>query len=285
VPGSAGFHAATSIEDALAALDERKHEGAVLAGGTWIMRARLRGERQTSAFVAISGIDALRRIEVTQSELQIGAAATHAELARFLAPLGEFRALRQAAANSANPAVRNMATVGGNLCATDFAAADLVPALLCLEAQVELRQGSGEPQRMPMPAFLAARKAIQAGTLLTRVMVPRRQWRSAHIRLPLRKAGDYPVAIVSAACAVTEDGSFSSPRIAVGSVETVAMLWSALERKLDGRPPDPTAAAKAAAEAVGEMTARDGEEAPGWYRLKVLPTLVRRAVEQLEHAI
>ena len=191
----------------------------------------------------------------------------------------------QAAGNSANPQVRNMATIGGKLCAADFAAADLVPALLCLEAEVELESHMGRLERMPLPAFLALRGNVGRGMLLTHILVPRRCRRSAHVRLPLRKAGDYPVAIVSLSCALADDGSFCDPRIAVGSVDRQATRWHGLEEKLAGTPLDPAAAAAAAAEVVGGLTARDGVEVPGWYRLQVLPALVRRAAEEIRRSV
>jgi carbon-monoxide dehydrogenase medium subunit len=279
------FHIATSLSDALAALAERGREGAPLAGGTWIMRAPLRGEQHRPAYVCIARLEGLRATEIDDRALRVGSCATHAELASFLLPHPEFAALAQAAANSANPAVRNMATIGGNLCAADFAAADLVPALLCLEAEAELRSNAGGPERMSLSDFLAARKTFGPGTLLTHIIVRRQRRLSAHVRLPLRKAGDYPVAIVSASCVATEDGMFSNPRIAVGSVEPTARLWRGLEDKLQGTPLDPAAAAAAAAETIGDLDGRDGVEAPGWYRLRVLPALVRRAVEEIRHRL
>lgn len=275
------FHVATTLPDALAALAERGSEGAPLAGGTWVMRGPLRGEQHRPAYVCIARLDALRAIEIDERALRVGACATHTELAAFLPPYPEFSALAQAAANAANPAVRNMATIGGNLCAADFAAADLVPALLCLEAEVELRSHGREPQRMSLSDLLAARKSLDPGTLLTHIIVRRQRRLSAHVRLPLRKAGDYPVAIVSVSCAVAENRTLSDPRIAIGSVEPTARLWRGLQEKLQGMPLDPAAAATAATETIGELHGRDGVEAPGWYRLRVLPALVRRAVEEI----
>ena len=73
------------------------------------------------------------------------------------------------------------------------------------------------------------------GWLLTRAFVPRAARLSAHARLPLRKAGDYPVAIVSVSLERMEDGRARSARIAVGSVEPVARRWPALEQALEGR--------------------------------------------------
>ena len=66
--------------------------------------------------------------------------------------------------------------------------------------------------------------------------------------------------------------------IAVGSVEPSARRWERLEAALLGRPLDAAAAARTAAELADEFSGRDGVDAPGWYRVSVLPSLVRRAV-------
>jgi aerobic carbon-monoxide dehydrogenase medium subunit len=97
--------------------------------------------------------------------------------------------------------------------------------------------------------------------------------------LPLRKAGDYPVAIVSMAVAIGPDGSVGDIRVAVGSVEASARRWPQLEEQLLGRPLDPARAYELAKACAGVFTGRESVEAPGWYRVQVLPTLVRRAAE------
>ena len=115
------------------------------------MRAPLRQERHDLSYVAISKIAALRELSVGEREVSIGACVTHAEIARELTSVPDCRALALAAGNAANPAIRQVATIGGNLCAANFAAADFVPALLCLDAEIELhglggsRANSAEP--------------------------------------------------------------------------------------------------------------------------------------------
>jgi carbon-monoxide dehydrogenase medium subunit len=94
----------------------------------------------------------------------------------------------------------------------------------------------------------------------------------------LRKAGDYPVAIVSIAVTLDPRGVVKSARVAVGSVEPVARRWRRLEADLNGQPLDPNLAADRAESLCGDFQGRDGVEAPGWYRVKVLPNLVRRAI-------
>ncbi|TIO10834.1 FAD binding domain-containing protein [Mesorhizobium sp.] len=283
MPGQDGerLYVATSLADALAALAERGRTASVLAGATWTMRAPLRHEPQDLSYVAISKIDELRRVEVLNHEISIGACVTHAELANALAFLPECSALVQAAGNSANPAIRNVATIGGNLCASAFAAADLVPALICLDAELEIARPDGS-ERLTVERFLEIRSDIEPGRLVRRVIVPRTKRRSAHIRLPLRKAGDYPVASVSLAATLGPTGIVESARLAVGSVEPVARRWPLLEAGLVGRALDPRHAAEQAERLCGDFSGRDGIEAPGWYRVKVLPSLVRRAVLALQ---
>ena len=276
-----GFHVATSVADAVAALARYGPAAVPLAGATWIMRAPLRGERRSAAHVSIGQIAELRRVEVTDHAISVGACVTHARLAEALAGLPELAALSQAAGRSANPAIREVATVGGNLCASDFAAADLVPALLCLEAEVEVATPGGT-ERITLDGFMARRGDLPPGHLLVRAIVPRRVRQSAHLRLPLRKAGDYPVAIVSLAVERDAGGIVTRAIVAVGSVEPAARRWHGLEADLVGAPLDAGAAAARAAVQAGAFVGRDGVEAPGWYRVEVLPALVRRAVEALQ---
>ncbi len=274
------LYLASSLEDALAALAERGDRGVPLAGATWIMRAPIRRESLDADFVAISRIEKLRRIEADDRVIRIGACVTHAELAALLDPLPGFEALRSAAAQSANPAIRNFATLGGNLGAVDFHASDLIPALLSLDAAVEVEWLGGK-ERLTLGEFLGRRGRLPAGSLVTHVVVPRCSGTSAHVRLPLRRAGDYPVATVSIAAETEAGGTLRSVRIAVGSVEAVARRWRRLESALVGQRTSPQLAAELAESCVGDFQGREGVEAPGWYRVKVLPSLVRKAFQSL----
>lgn len=276
----ARLHVATSVEDAVAVLAEAGGDAVPMAGATWLMRADLRDEPIRPLYVALGRIEALKGVEIAGDAVSIGACVTHAELAAALAGLPELHGLAQAAGHAATPAVRAVATVGGNLAASGFAAADLAPALLAADADVEIAGPDGT-ERLPVDRYLASRDQAAAGSLIVRVLVPRGDRVSAHARLPLRVAGDYPVAIVSTNAALAPDGTIADLRIGVGSVEPVASRWPALEEALAGGPLDPDAAAIAAREHTGVFTPRDGVEASGAYRVRVLPALVRRAVEAL----
>ena len=244
------------------------------------MRASLREERHDLSYVAISKIASLRELSVGEREVSIGACVTHAEIARELTSVPDCRALALAAGDAANPAIRQVATIGGNLCAANFAAADLVPALLCLDAEIELH-GLGGAEQIPLSSFLEIRTSLAPGRLVRRVIVRRTPRRSVHVRLPLRKAGDYPVAIFSLAVTLDAAGVVTNASAAVGSVEAAARRWHELEAELIGHPLDPAHAAEKAEHHCATLRARDGVEAPGWYRLKVLPNLVRKAANAM----
>ena len=97
----------------------------------------------------------------------------------------------------------------------------------------------------------------------------------------MRKAGDYPVAIFSLGVTVDAGGVITNASAALGSVEPTARRWHELEAQLIGLRLEPAHAADMAEKLCGGLRARDGVEAPGWYRLKVLPSLVRKAVGAL----
>jgi aerobic carbon-monoxide dehydrogenase medium subunit len=275
-PPARSIYVARSLPAALDALDECGSAGAPFAGGTWIMRSPIRHEPHRPRYVAIGKIAELTAIRIDADVVEIGAAVTHATLASALADFPEFNVLAAAAGHSANPAVRTMATIGGNLATSGFAAADCVPALLCLEAEVEI-SGQGDRMRIGLERFLKIRATLEPGRLLTRIMLPRRERKTAHARLPLRKSGDYPAAIVSLALSFDAAARVQTARIAIGSVEPVARRWERLEAALIGRPLNPAQAAEVAAELANEFSGRDSVELPAWYRVSVLPSLVRRA--------
>lgn len=261
---------------AVAALDEPGAQP--LAGGTWIMRAPVRGEPWAASYVALGNLRELRTLAV-DGQVRIGACVTHAELARATAGRPGLRALHMAAGRAANPAVRRVATVGGNLCAADFPAADLAPALLCLEAEVVLVEPAG-PRALALDRFLHARGDESGPVLLREVRVREIGALAGHARLPLRLGGgDYPAAIVSLSAVVGPDGAIERARVAVGSVEPVARRWPELEAALVGVAAEPARAAGAARETLGAWSGRDGVDAPGWYRVRVLPALVGRALQ------
>jgi carbon-monoxide dehydrogenase medium subunit len=271
---------ATTLTEAVAVLAGLGDEGAALAGGTWVMRRPYSGKPALPHYVALKLVPELSGYTVTAGNVNLGALLTHAELARIDVGAA-YACIGDAAQKSAFPQVRNVATIGGNIAANGFAEADLVPALVAAQARVELAGPSGTVT-VPIEEYLSQRAGRPHGELITRIHVPAPAGRcSAFERLTVRAAGEYPV--VNVAVSVdTADGVVTGARIAVGSVEPVARLCPGAAGQLVGRPAgDATAATAAGEAAAAELNARDALDSPGWYRLAVLPALVRRAVARI----
>jgi len=262
-----------SVDAAISALGG----GAVaLAGGTWIMRAPLRDEDIDRIFVSLAKIPALHLISVDAGRLKLGALVTHHALAAAVVSLPEMAALAQAAGHSANPAIRRTATIGGNICTQGFAAADLVPACVALGASVAVQSAAGA-STLPIEDYMRTRASRPEDEILCTISVPRRPGRSAHARGLLRQAGEYPVANVSVYLELDKHGMIATLRIAVGAVEALPKRWRSLEQALTGQPLKTPLVADLVQSLTDEFTPRDGIDAPGWYRLRILPRLVEQA--------
>lgn len=247
-------HRPRSIDE-VRELRERLPDSQYLAGGTWIMRAPLRAESLPEDVILLTGVAGLDRITITDS-VEIGAMATLADLVSALPKSPDLRALHEAAAKAATPALRNMITVGGSIGAESFWASDIVPALLCLDAQI-----------------------IRDGDLILGVHIARSDRVSCHARLTWRTGGEYSVASVSMSRATERDSA--DLRIALGSVEARPRRWTELENAASQEPFTPDHLASLARELVEELDAVSAPGIPAAYRRTVLPQVVAQATARL----
>lgn len=270
---------ATSVEQAVGWLAELDGEGAALAGGTWLMRAGLRGETGARVHVALGRVAELHG--VGGEAAVVGALTTHAQLAAGNG--AAHAALRQAAALSAFPQVRNVATLGGNIAARGFAEADLVPALLALDARLRVAGPEGRSTRdLTEHLSIAAHPPAELIVGVELPAAPDR--RSGYARLTVRGGGEYAIASVALAVELDGAGTVRRARVAVGSVEPVARRCPGAEQELLGSPLTPASARAAGAVAAAECRPRDGLDSPGWYRAAVLPALFERAADRARGA-
>ena len=271
---------AQSLDEALAALTNKGLNAIPVAGGTWVMRAPIRQEATAQTFVSLHAIEELKGIEAAPEELLVGAMVSHRQLAIELSDIADLKAIRVAAEKSANPSVRNMATIGGNLCATDFMSPDLVPALMVCDATIRV-QSAGAKAEIPIEDYIETRLVRPNNELVTRIRLPRGLFRSTHQRLLMGKAGEYSVANLSMRLSIDGRGRIANPRIAVASVENQPRRWIGLEDALRGEVASKVKIKELAIDQIGAFTGRDGPDAPGWYRLRILPRLASDALADL----
>ena len=209
----------------------------VLAGGTDFYPARV-GRPVTEDVLDIAGIATLRGISETNDGWRMGATTTWSELVEAgLPPL--FDGLKQAAREVGGRQIQNAGTIAGNICNAS-PAADGVPALLALDAEVEVASRDGT-RRLPLASFITGvrKTALLPGELVTALHVPRprHEARSAFLKLGARR---YLVISIAMASVVVEvnNRTVAAARIAVGACSPVAQRLPDLERALVGASAD-----------------------------------------------
>jgi CO/xanthine dehydrogenase FAD-binding subunit len=268
-----------SLEGALAALAARPR--AVLAGGTDFYPARV-GRLVEEDVLDVSAVTALRGVREENGRIRIGAATTWTEL--IDTPLGrQFDCLKRAAREVGGAQIQNAGTVAGNLCNAS-PAADGIPPLAALDAEVELRSAS-RSRTLPLGEFVRGNRATACAPdeLVTAVLVPRwsERARSTFLKLGARKYLVISIAMVAVAVDVAPDGAIGRCGIAVGACSPVARRLTALEEELVGRRLGPELAERVAPRHVTPLAPIADVRGTAEYRADAVLTLIRRALEQV----
>jgi CO/xanthine dehydrogenase FAD-binding subunit len=249
----------------------------VLAGGTDLYPGA--GPALRGAVLDLTGIAGLTGIS-RPGELCIGAATSWEEIARADLPPA-LQALQAAARAVGGRQVQVAGTIGGNLCNAS-PAADGVPPLLALDAEVELRSLAGS-RRLRLADFLLGPRqtALRPDELLTRVIIPRAalEGRSAFVKLGARSHLVISIAMVAARLAV-DGGRITHAAIAVGACSAVARRLPAVEAALTGAPAAEVAGRIRAGDVAAALSPIDDPRATAWYRRTVAGELVQRAVAE-----
>jgi CO/xanthine dehydrogenase FAD-binding subunit len=254
------------VPDSVAEVVAAVKDGAlVIAGGTQVM------PRLNTTAHDVQTVVSLRRaglagIEVADGEATIGAATT---LARVGAD-DRLAFLRPVIESIASPTIRNLATVGGNL----FVAqpyGDLAVALLALDARVELTGPDGT-------ATVAVDELPAAGQVVTAVrfaLPAQGDW--FYTKAMRRRLNSASIVTVAAVVAV-RDGAVDVARIALGGAGSRPVRAASAEDALTGRPFTREHVEAAAQAAVADADPFTDAYASAWYRRRVLPVHVRRAL-------
>jgi len=210
------------------------HGGQILSGGTDFFPAL--GERPApSSVVDVSGLEEIRGISIEPAQTRIGGLTTWTELLRTPLPRS-FDALKCAASEIGSIQIQNRGTVAGNLCNAS-PAADGVPPLLALDAEIELVSTSGM-RRVRLQDFIVGnRKTLRRpDEVLAAEIVPRKldDAHSAFRKLGARRYLVISIAMVAAIVNTDDAGYVSDARVAVGSCSVVAQRLTELERDLVG---------------------------------------------------
>jgi CO/xanthine dehydrogenase FAD-binding subunit len=269
----------TDLAEALTALKGRQMS--ILAGGTDFYPARV--ERPLPDDVLdITALAALGGVRGEPEVYRIGALTTWSEV--LAAPLPQvFDGLKLAAREIGGRQVQNTGTLAGNLCNAS-PAADGVPALLALDAEVELAAHDGV-RHVPLAAFLVGsrRTARRADELMTAILVPR--WgsraRATFYKLGARRYLVISIVMVAATLEADAAGTVVRAAIAVGACSEVAQRLAGLEAKVVGKPLTPALSDLLCADDLAALTPISDVRGSGDYRRDAAMTLLRRALAEL----
>jgi CO/xanthine dehydrogenase FAD-binding subunit len=250
----------------------------VLAGGTDFYPAQ--GARPIRDDVLdIGAITALRGIREEAGDVVIGAGTTWTDVLHARLPTG-FDALKAAARDVGSVQIQNAGTIAGNLCNAS-PAADGVPALLVLDAEVELASVRGT-RRLPLQDFVLGnrRTARQRDELLTAIRVPAASvsGRSRFVKLGARRYLVISIAMAAVRVQTDDRGRIARCAIAVGACSAVARRLERLEADLVGQPADATALGVVDARHFGGLSPIDDVRGTAAYRLAAAREIVGRAL-------
>ena len=269
----------SALDDALAALATRR--GTVLAGGTDFYAARV-GRPVREAILDISRLVPLRGIARDAGVWRIGALTTWTDVLRQPLP-ALFGALQQAAREVGGVQTQNAGTVAGNLCNAS-PAADGVPALMALSAEVELASTRGL-RRLPLTQFITGNRTTQRqpDELVTAILVPARsdRARSIFLKLGARRYLVISIAMAAVTLDARADGQIGFAGVAVGACSPVARRIGALEERLIGRALDAALADLAQPADLDGLSPISDVRGSAEYRREAALTLIRRALREL----
>ncbi|MEW6244098.1 MAG: FAD binding domain-containing protein [Bacillota bacterium] len=252
------YYKAQSVEDVVDRLANL--EGArILAGGTDLL-LELERAGQGANLLDICFIDELRDISESAHEVLIGAACTFDQIERSGTVRTHARALSQAASTVGGPAIRNLATIGGNV-ANGAPAADSVPALIVLEARAKVRSAAGEREVEVEELVRAGRVHLDEGEIITRFVIPKCEGRkSAYVKLGLRRS--MAVSRLSGAIGLSEAGM----RFALGAVGPSACRIRSVEDILSQGVTCQDTVRRALSRLAGDIRERLGERPTAPYK-------------------
>ncbi|RVA84361.1 xanthine dehydrogenase family protein subunit M [Mesorhizobium sp. M7A.F.Ca.US.006.04.2.1] len=251
-----------TVKDASAAL---KAQGTrYLGGGTLVVPAANEGDVSVSGLVR-STEPSLSTIAVAGDKVRIGASVTMAAIADH----PELGTLAKAARAVGGPAIRNMATVGGNLFAPS-PYGDFAVALLALDATVSTDDGE-----TPIETFLANRGGSRVVVTSVSFTLPKAD-SFRFLKVSRVKPKGVSVLSIAGALELSSDGSVTSARIALGCMADRPMRARAAEKALIGRTLTADGIAPALAAAGDGTSPITDPIASAWYRAEVLPVHLGR---------
>jgi aerobic carbon-monoxide dehydrogenase medium subunit len=270
-----------SMEEALSQRQQYQKDALPIAGGQSLLVLLRNKLVDPEVLIDLEKLRDLRGFKRRKDGLSIGAMTTIYELASSADVQTAAPVLSEAASKVSSTAIRNLGTIGGNLCHNE-PGADLPPALLTLNASVELRSAKAT-RKIPLPEFFRSYFETSVGPdeLLCEIDIPALPKNASMVYLKHAISSE-DLAIVGAAVVVIPDdkksGVAREVRIGLGGVAPVPFRASKAESSLNDVALNDAAIRQAAETAASEADPMTDPHGSAEYRKKMVKVLVRRAI-------
>ena len=270
-----------TLKRALHLLEKHGDDARAIAGGTSLlimMRQRLLTPK---VVISLARIPKFGRIRYNVNDgLRIGAGARHRDIELSPVIKRRYPLLHETFRKVAQPRIRNMGTVGGNLAAGD-PLTDPGASLIALDAEVVLTSSQG-PRALRLDEFFIDyyQTALRPGELLTEIHVPppmRPGW--SHIKFTPRSVEDFATVGV-AVTLQAKDGTCEDVRLALNSVAATILRAKRAEEVLRGKPFTDAIIREMGEVAASEVDPTDDNRGSADYKRDLVKVLVRRAVQE-----
>ena len=279
VPAAFDYHPATSVNEAIALLQQYGDDAKLLAGGHSLIPTMKLRLAQPAHIIDISRIDGLAYIREESGAVAVGAMTTYRMIELSDVLLQHFPLLRDAASVIGDQQVRNRGTIGGSVAHSD-PAADMPGVVLALKADIMV-QGPSNVRTIKADDFFLDlfATALQPDEIVTeiRFALPPAHTGSSYKKLE-NKASHYAVVGCAAVVTLDTDGTCSSASVVITGASVKPTRVSAVESALVGKKLDESTAADATSHAADGLELVEDLHGSKAYRAQMAAVLARRAI-------
>jgi CO/xanthine dehydrogenase FAD-binding subunit len=269
-----------SVEECVRTLADRGPDAKLVAGGTDLLPQLKNAMLRAGCVVDLSGVGQLRQLaRAAGAGLRIGAAVTARTLERDPGVRAAYPAIAESGALVGSVQIRNLATLGGNLC-NAAPSADMAPPLLALDAEAVIAGPRGT-RRAPLASFFVGvrRTVLAPDELLVEIVVPAHGPRSGGNYRRHTPRRELDIAVVGVASQLTlSNGVCAKARVALAAVAPTPVRATAAEQALEGRPVTPELIERAAALAVEAARPISDQRGSADFRRHLVQVLTRRTL-------
>lgn len=273
----------SNLDHALDLLKSYPDNAKVLAGGTDLLLLMNSPSRSDHILVSLRDVGELRQIrEISEGDLFIGAMVRHTEVTQDPLLNRYFPALAKASSLVGSPSIRNLATIGGNVCNAS-PSADTAPPLLAYDAKAMIVSPSDE-KAIDIERFFTGPSSniLKTGEILKGfTLTPKPGWIAAYEKLGVRKAMEIAIVNVCVAMAIDENRNCFGIRISLGAVAPTPIRAKKAEGILQDKRITPELIQRCAGAAVEGTNPISDIRASADYRKQMVHFMVKKIVSDL----